>query len=648
MALVTLRGTQNTYVFDDNDLIGKGGTSNVFKGREVGNNKIVAVKVLFRNLTIDDSILSRLKQEASLRFDHPNLLKIYDLIVDEESNIYHLISEYVDGENLAGLIQAARKRNNSIHFSTVKKIAFEIGSALQYLHNIQPSIIHRDVNPSNIMITTEGSAKLMDLGIARVNDPLSQSHGITRVGSIIGTYHYIPPEQINSSQYGPVGIQADIYSLGITLYESLTGELPFNGDSEYKLFQNILNTPLKEHPNISKYFFYFLQNATAKIPKDRYKDVAQFLTDLNKFKDNGSLAGELLSIKNRTTLPMYVSFASIFLLGFFFYYYNHNKVPNPPPIIIDCPKFERVTINKSILNKDTINLIQGYKKNILSLVETKNRWTYWLSNPRYFNGKVDLSGITNTDINLNNPVCLLLLKLIRETPMYSFSKELDLINNQIDWMDEIKLEKALNIDLDESKALLTKFSNEIKRNRNKFRYFVSSLEETLVSTGNLDYLLDLAQETENDKLQARAYFLKGEFNEAHNALKRLEDKKEQDRQTLLLKADLLSFNSEYVQATNQYLSILDTWSSDSLAIYELKKSHSDLDFLISKENFLFDTLFIRFVKGLKYSFDLKSDTLAMQKGKLWLECFTSSAGEIDRFKNCTSIANSRLNAIKWK
>ncbi len=214
---ITLQGNGRRIIFDESKLLNRGGNSNVFKGYILETGDPVAVKVPHRNLIIDEIVLRRLSQEASLKYEHPNLVKIIDFIFDPVKNIYHLVSEFVEGQTLDIILNEAKQKGERLSFSFVKKIITDIASALQFLHSQEPIIIHRDIKPSNIMITNDGKTKLMDLGIAKIFDTTGQNQDITKVGTILGTYHYIPPEQIKPAQYGMVNPQSDIYSLGVTM-----------------------------------------------------------------------------------------------------------------------------------------------------------------------------------------------------------------------------------------------------------------------------------------------------------------------------------------------------------------------------------------------------------------------------------------------
>jgi serine/threonine-protein kinase len=193
MANITLKGTKGTYTFnpfDNGALLGKGGTGNVFKGENTLTKDKVAIKVLFSSLTEDSGILQRLQLEASLKFEHPNIIKVLDFVHDKTTNIYHLITEYIDGETLDKVIDQHKLNNTRLSIEKVKHFGLCIARGLEVLHNNLPQIIHRDIKPSNIMICKDGNVKLMDLGIAKVVEVNDTTKQITSVGAIIGTYHY--------------------------------------------------------------------------------------------------------------------------------------------------------------------------------------------------------------------------------------------------------------------------------------------------------------------------------------------------------------------------------------------------------------------------------------------------------------------------
>jgi len=299
--LISLNGLNGNYTFDPFDqtsLLGKGGTGNVFKGENVNTKEKVAIKVLFNSLTQDPGILKRLEVESSLKFEHPNIIKVLDFVHNKTTNIYHLITEFLDGETLDKVISSNQSSGITMPFSEVNRIGLSVARALEVLHNNSPQIIHRDVKPSNIIVCKNGDVKLMDLGIAKVVEVNDTTKQITSVGAIIGTYHYLSPEQIQNGSGVNLAPSSDLYSLGITLYECLTNKPPFDGNTEYELFQQHLNEKLPSNNAIEKKMYVFLLNATAKKSDHRYASASAFMNDLEKV-DNPILKISLIYDKKR-------------------------------------------------------------------------------------------------------------------------------------------------------------------------------------------------------------------------------------------------------------------------------------------------------------------------------------------------------------
>lgn len=198
--------------------VGGGGMAVVFKARDRLLNRFVAVKVLREEFTGDEEFVRRFEVEAqaAASLSHPNIVSIYD--VGNEDNIYYIVMEYIDGITLKEYIAQKGK----LEWKEAVKIAIQICSAIEHAHSKQ--IIHRDIKPQNILLTKEGIAKVTDFGIARA----ATSSTITMVGTTIGSVHYFSPEQARG---GYIDGKSDLYSLGIVIYEMITGKIPFDGDS---------------------------------------------------------------------------------------------------------------------------------------------------------------------------------------------------------------------------------------------------------------------------------------------------------------------------------------------------------------------------------------------------------------------------------
>ena len=224
--------------------IGDGGMAFVYQAKDKLLNRIVAVKVLRPEFVDDKDFLAKFKREAEAvaNITHPNIVNVYD--VGQEEKVHYIVMEYVDGKNLKEII----KDEGVLDEYTALDITKQIAQALSAAH--KKGVIHRDIKPHNILISNEGrQVKVADFGIAKA---VSNST-ITNIGSIIGSVHYFSPEQAKGQ---PVSNNADLYSLGIVLYEMLVGRVPFRGDSPISIaLQHIIEdiefTPEEKTKNTS-------------------------------------------------------------------------------------------------------------------------------------------------------------------------------------------------------------------------------------------------------------------------------------------------------------------------------------------------------------------------------------------------------------
>ena len=198
--------------------VGDGGMAVVYRAQDMLLEREVAVKILREQYASDAEFVERfrLEAQAAASFNHPNVVSIYD--VGEENGVHYIVMEYVEGETLKDVI----RRRGRLPEGEAARIAGEIAEALGAAH--RRGLVHRDIKPHNILITRDGTVKVTDFGIARAQSAAS----LTQTGTVIGSVHYFSPQQARGE---PVDSASDIYSLGVVLYEMLTGRLPFNGDS---------------------------------------------------------------------------------------------------------------------------------------------------------------------------------------------------------------------------------------------------------------------------------------------------------------------------------------------------------------------------------------------------------------------------------
>lgn len=256
--------------------IGTGGMSEVYKARCIKLERFVAIKILRDEYCQDEAFVKRFKAEAqsAASLSHSNIVNIYD--VGNEGNIQFIVMEYLEGKTLKEYI----KEKTVLEDSETMKISACIASALEHAHSNH--IIHRDIKPQNIIITNDGKVKVADFGIARIASEATIAVNEVTTGSV----HYIAPEQARG---GYCDEKSDIYSLGITMYEMATGEMPYVADSAVsvalKHIHDRLPQPKEKNPNISRSLELIILKATQKKPEMRYASANKLLEDLIKAQD---------------------------------------------------------------------------------------------------------------------------------------------------------------------------------------------------------------------------------------------------------------------------------------------------------------------------------------------------------------------------
>ncbi len=257
--------------------IGEGGMAVVFKSRDRLLNRLVAIKILRPEYTKDSLFIESFKNESQLAASivHPNIVNIYD--VGKQGNIYYIVMELIEGEPLSTIIA----REGALEPRRAVKIAKEVASALSTAHKHQ--LIHRDVKPHNIMITKDGTAKITDFGIAK---QVSQDTFVgEQQSAVMGSVHYFSPEQARG---GYVDERSDIYSLGIVLYEMVTGQVPYDGETAVEVAVKHMNEemvpPSQINPNVPEDLEEIIMKATDKLQVNRYKNADEMITALNFIK----------------------------------------------------------------------------------------------------------------------------------------------------------------------------------------------------------------------------------------------------------------------------------------------------------------------------------------------------------------------------
>ena len=252
-------------------MIGEGGMANVYLAHDVILDRDVAVKVLRGDLAGDDKFVRRFQREAisASSLSHPNIVEMYD--VGEDDGTYFIVMEYVDGKTLKNLI----KKRGALTLSEVVDIMLQLTSAVICAHDSY--IIHRDIKPQNVLILDNGTVKITDFGIAMALN----SNELTQTNSVMGSVHYLPPEQANGSG---ATIKSDIYSLGILMYELLTGKLPFKGENAVEIaikqMKEAIPSVCRMNTEIPQSIENIILKSCAKNPKNRYDSVNEMRDDL--------------------------------------------------------------------------------------------------------------------------------------------------------------------------------------------------------------------------------------------------------------------------------------------------------------------------------------------------------------------------------
>ena len=256
--------------------IGEGGMANVYLAYDTILEREVAVKILRGDLADDEKFVRRFQREANAAssLKHPNIVEMYD--VGEDDGKYFIVMEYINGKTLKSLI----KKRGALTLEEVMDIMLQLTSAVACAHDSY--IIHRDIKPQNVMILEDGRVKITDFGIAMALN----SNELTQTNSVMGSVHYLPPEQANGS--GST-IKSDIYSLGILMSELLTGKLPFKGENAVEIAIKQMKEPIPSiidiNPNIPQSVENIVLRACAKNPKNRYDSAAEMYEDIKTCLD---------------------------------------------------------------------------------------------------------------------------------------------------------------------------------------------------------------------------------------------------------------------------------------------------------------------------------------------------------------------------
>lgn len=252
--------------------VGSGGMASVYKAQDILLDRIVAVKILHSKYASDHDFVVRFRQEAqaAAKLSQPNIVNIYDVGYNE--NAHYIVMEYVRGETLKDYIE----KHGHLPINTSIQISFDIGEALEHAH--ANGIVHCDIKPHNILVTETGRIKVADFGIARA---INSSSSTKDEKSVLGSVHYFSPEQASG---GKIDERTDIYSLGVVMYEMMTGVVPFEGDTAISValqhVQNDIPLPTKYNRRIPQLVERVILKAMAKNPDDRFQTISEMMSEL--------------------------------------------------------------------------------------------------------------------------------------------------------------------------------------------------------------------------------------------------------------------------------------------------------------------------------------------------------------------------------
>jgi serine/threonine protein kinase len=284
--------------YEINELLGQGGMSSVYRAEDPNLRRTVAIKMIHPHLSRDPSFVSRFEEEASsvAQLRNPHIIQVYDFANDADT--YYMVLEFVPGETLQDHLKRMQQSGKQMEIKDVIKYMVNICDALEYAHT--RGLIHRDIKPANIMLSVEGQAILMDFGIAKIVG--GKQH--TATGAVVGTALYMAPEIIKGE---PADKRVDIYSLGVTLFETLTGNPPFQADSAMTIMMMHVNDPLPDlreiNPDVPMGLVEVVKKALAKNKEDRFQSAAEFAQALRSVDLSAPAPAESTMIEETPAMP---------------------------------------------------------------------------------------------------------------------------------------------------------------------------------------------------------------------------------------------------------------------------------------------------------------------------------------------------------
>ena len=377
--------------------IGSGGMGTVYEAVQLSLRRPVALKILPTHLSIsNDAVLKfRREAEAGSRQTHPGIVAVY--AVGEVEGTHYIAQELVkNGFTLAERLEVQTGEDTQLpgYFRKVARLIAEVADALQHAH--ASGVIHRDVKPSNILITPEGRPKLTDFGLAQVEDALS----LSRTGEFAGTPYYMSPEQAMSRRIG-IDERTDIFSLGVTFYEILTGIRPFEGETTHDVLKKILFTeprdPAKVNPRVPRDLSVICLKALEKQPDRRYSTMSRFADDLGRFltgdvilaKPPGPWTRVMKRIRKNPALSTAIGVAAAALLAFLLYvFWSYPQILSDRNRILRLSDMKRLTELKA----EADGLWPAYSERV------RQEMGIWLRKARDLAGRLDIHRATLLEI----------------------------------------------------------------------------------------------------------------------------------------------------------------------------------------------------------------------------------------------------------
>jgi serine/threonine-protein kinase len=430
--MTTLLGTQLSGRYRLEARIGSGGMSTVYRALDETLQRRVAIKLMNQEVTSDSDQLERFRREARAvaQLSHPHIVGVID--AGEDEGRPYIVFEYVEGETLKERI----RRQGRLPIPEAVAYAIEIARALDCAHSRH--IVHRDVKPQNVLIDEEGSAKVTDFGIART---LTED-GLTADGRVLGTTDYVSPEQALGRQ---VTGQSDLYSLGVVLYEMLTGEVPFTGESQVAVAMKHVRDQLPDvqgkRPEVSAALAAVVDTATAKRLEDRYSNPTVLIADLEdalaiETSRAGIATGEVTAVlrtlpsRKQRRVPFWLrhrvisALLSLAVLGAAGgvgvwlatrAHHGTGRAVQPPPL----PRLSQVPLCEHCAHAYNPDGIGGTSQNDnqVGLAIDNDPQTYWQTQ-RYYSGTLEKPGV-GIYVDAKPRVVASELRLITSTPGFS-------------------------------------------------------------------------------------------------------------------------------------------------------------------------------------------------------------------------------------